>query len=125
MCSHRGASQGHLSPIKAQNSTCSYTTFTAGSSVTALRLGTAPPCVVSRASDRDFAKLDASDGGPDDGQTTHLGGKHLDLIGALAHPPGNRTQDVALFVRPASAAVAWLRTLSARRKASPHAHRSQ
>jgi hypothetical protein len=35
--------------------------------------------------DGNLSQPNALDGRPDDGQTTHLGGEHVDLIGALAH----------------------------------------
>jgi len=34
---------------------------------------------------RDFVQADILDGGPDDRQTTGLGGEHINLIGALTH----------------------------------------
>ncbi len=34
-------------------------------------------------SHRDFSQRNALDGGPDDGQATHLGGEHVDLVGPL------------------------------------------
>ena len=36
-------------------------------------------------SHRDFSQCKALDGGPDDRQTTHLGGEHVNLIGALTN----------------------------------------
>ena len=36
-------------------------------------------------SHQDFSKSNALDGCPDDGEATHLGGEHIDLIGALAN----------------------------------------
>ena len=35
--------------------------------------------------DRDFSQLNALDRGPDDGQATHFGREHVNLVGTLTH----------------------------------------
>jgi len=37
--------------------------------------------------DWDFSQCNALDGGPDDHEATHLGGEHVNLIGALTNIP--------------------------------------
>jgi hypothetical protein len=69
---------------EAQKTICSSTNLLAGSGLTccsALPL----PLPIPSLFDRDFSRSNALHRGPDDGQATHLGGKDVNLIGALPH----------------------------------------
>ena len=77
-------SRSHGEQEEAQKTSSFSTTLLAGSGL--MYYGVLPlPLPVPSLFHWDFSQSNALDGGPDDRQATHLGGEHVDLIGALAH----------------------------------------
>jgi hypothetical protein len=68
---HKKAAPTHLALSAGSFLTCS----------SALPLPLSPPGLFHG----NLSECNALDGGPDDGQATHLGGEHINLIGALAN----------------------------------------